>query len=349
MLDYLKNKLVVGRGATAIYLLLKAKFSDAEVVAPANICYSAIYPIIYSGNKPAFCDVDANYGNLTLKSLETAVSHKTKAIIAPHMYGNPIIDIDQISLFCKQMGIMLIEDCASAMGAEINGRKVGTFGEYVIFSTGYAKTIDLGNGGILASNKSLDEETKIYHELPLYDENINLLNTRFSKEYRAFRNSKNEITNTNFYQLCHSDLFKNFIYRVPESFVNTLRKKIENELESTIIRRRNSNSLYSSLVEYCDIVKPYEFIDGSVPWRFNILVSPDIRDVFVQKLLEKYIPVSDWYPVSSILFDDYSTYRNALNAEKSILNFPLLIGEKDIKTICCSINDIKNEIAKKIN
>ena len=344
MLDFLKNKLIVGRGATAIYLLLKAKFRDAEVIVPSNICYAAVYPIIYSGNKPVFCDVDNFSGNITLETLIIAMSKKTRAIIVPHMYGNPATDIENIVSFCKDKGIIVIEDCASAMGATLDGVELGSFGDYSVFSTGYSKTIDLGDGGILASNNDLEKELKLYNSLNLFEGDSFVSNSMFSQQYRLFRNSKTSIIGSEFYQVCHRNLAKNFIYRLSEEFEDKIRTKIELELDYIINVRRKEYFLYNSLIEYCEILKPYFFADGSVPWRFNINVSSDLRDIFVQKLLEKKVPVSDWYPVSSILFDDYSLYKNAYSAEKSILNFPLLIGENRIREICTCINSIKDEL-----
>ena len=53
-----KNNLFVGRAATAIYLVLNTLIKNKEVILPSNICYAAVYPVIYSGNKPIFVDVN---------------------------------------------------------------------------------------------------------------------------------------------------------------------------------------------------------------------------------------------------------------------------------------------------
>ncbi|MBE6828380.1 MAG: hypothetical protein E7514_07220 [Ruminococcaceae bacterium] len=342
MLDFLKNKLITGRGATAIYVLLKANIQNAEIVLPANICYAAIHPVVFSGNKPVFCDVDSASGNMTLETLRRAVNGKTSAVIMPHMYGNPVADTEKIARFCKEKGIMLIEDCASSMGAELNGRMLGTFGDYAIFSTGYSKTLDLGDGGILASGHSLDKETELYASLDLYDGGAEVTSAEFSKLYRAFRNSKTDIRDSEFYAVCHGDVRKNFLYRLTPEAEKNIGERVASELDGAIHQRRREALLYASLTEFGGSIKPYDYLDGAVPWRFNIYVAPEVRDEFVRRLLEMNVPVSDWYPVSAIMFDDYSSYPNALAAEKSILNFPLLIGEKRIKEICECINKVKD-------
>ena len=64
-----KNSLFVGRAATAIYLILKTLMEEKEVILPSNICYAAVYPIIYSNNVPVFVDVDKRTGNALFKKM----------------------------------------------------------------------------------------------------------------------------------------------------------------------------------------------------------------------------------------------------------------------------------------
>ena len=64
-----KNSLFVGRAATAIYLVLNTLMKDKEVIVPSNICYAAVYPIIYSKNMPVFVDIDKKTGNSTYEEI----------------------------------------------------------------------------------------------------------------------------------------------------------------------------------------------------------------------------------------------------------------------------------------
>ena len=73
-----KNTLFVGRAATAIYLILDTLMKEKEVILPANICYAAAYPIIYSGNIPIFVDVDAKTGNSTYKEIIKKVNERDR-------------------------------------------------------------------------------------------------------------------------------------------------------------------------------------------------------------------------------------------------------------------------------
>ena len=95
------NHLFVGRGTTALYLILAKKFRDCEIIVPANICYSVIFAVLYSGNVPRFADVSEDYsGNMSLENLENVVTEKTAAIVFPHMYGNVSSEIFKVKDLC---------------------------------------------------------------------------------------------------------------------------------------------------------------------------------------------------------------------------------------------------------
>ena len=151
-----KHGLTVGRAAVGIYLaLMQEGIRDKEVLVPANVCYAAVFPIILSGNRPLFCDVESTSGNLSCAKVLDRITDDTAAVVLPHMYGNPIKDIEIIATNLRGRGIIVIEDCASALGATVNGRACGDFGDYSVFSFGHSKTLDLGGGGMLFSDKPL--------------------------------------------------------------------------------------------------------------------------------------------------------------------------------------------------
>ena len=68
IIEMKRNHIITGRAATGIYLIFKALgIKDRKVLFPANICYAAIYPVVYSGNIPVFSDVEPKSGNLSLQ------------------------------------------------------------------------------------------------------------------------------------------------------------------------------------------------------------------------------------------------------------------------------------------
>ena len=121
-----------------------------EVIAPAHTFTSSVYPFIKKGAKVAWADIDLRTRVVTLESIKRCITPNTKAIIAVHLYGFIIPEIQAIADFAKENDILLIEDVAQAMGTQINGKKAGTFGDFGVFSFHSHKNITtLGEGGML--------------------------------------------------------------------------------------------------------------------------------------------------------------------------------------------------------
>ena len=121
-----------------------------EVVCPSHTFTATLYPFIKKGAKPVWADIDRETRVVSLETIKKCVTPKTKAIIAVHLYGYCINDIEEIAKFARENNILLIEDVAQAMGAEVNGKKAGTFGDFAVFSFHSHKNMTtLGEGGML--------------------------------------------------------------------------------------------------------------------------------------------------------------------------------------------------------
>lgn len=339
-MDILKiktNYMLVSRASTGIFLILEAyKLKNARVMLPANICYAAIYPVIYSGNKPVFCDVDSQTGNITY-DIVFKEKDNIDVLIAPHMYGNPIREISDIAKLCAENNILLIEDCASAMGASVDGKLCGAYGDYAIYSTGYSKTIDVGGGGIVISNRSLNQFDEIYNSLPTFTDTDEANEDFFSKFYRLVRNMPLQSISTNMWMSIKEPIRNVFIHN--EKKYDELIIKSLKDLEKVIDERRRKQKMYESKIEPNDLCLIYTYEEGAVPWRFNILVNQKYHRRMIDFLLERNVPVSDWYPVSTNIFADEGKYPGSQYMEECILNFPLLIDDEQIDYICENIND----------
>ena len=122
-----------------------------EIVTSPITDMGAIVPIIYQTAIPVFADVDPVTGNITAETVRRAISPKTRAIIVTHLFGNPA-DLDGICEIGRLHGIPVIEDCAQAYGATVNGRPVGTIGDIGCYSLQQGKHITTGEGGIVVTN-----------------------------------------------------------------------------------------------------------------------------------------------------------------------------------------------------
>ncbi len=156
-----KNCLTVNSGSSANLLafntLTSAKLGERaikkgdEVIGVAAGFPTTVNPIIQFGAIPVFVDVDIETHNIDAKLIEKAITKKTKAIMLAHALGNPF-DLDEITRICKKHDLWLIEDTCDALGAEYNGKKVGTFGDIGTLSFYPAHHITMGEGGAVFTN-----------------------------------------------------------------------------------------------------------------------------------------------------------------------------------------------------
>ena len=112
---------------------------------------TTVNPAIQFGAVPVFVDVNPKTHNIDENLIEAAVSDKTKAIILAHTLGNPF-NLDIIRGICDKYDLWLIEDTCDALGAEYNGKKVGTFGDIGTLSFYPAHHITMGEGGAVFTN-----------------------------------------------------------------------------------------------------------------------------------------------------------------------------------------------------
>lgn len=141
-------------GRSALFHILKAFGigKGDEVIVQAFTCVAVPNSVIWNDATPVYADIDETY-NLTVASIKKVVTKRTKAIIVQHTFGIPA-DIQAIQIFAQKEHILLIEDCAHALGAIVNGQLLGTWGDAAFFSFGRDKIISsvFGGVGIIKSN-----------------------------------------------------------------------------------------------------------------------------------------------------------------------------------------------------
>jgi perosamine synthetase len=122
-----------------------------EIVTSPVTDMGAIAPILYQSAIPVFADVDVRTGNITADTVAQCLSDRTRAVIVTHLFGNPA-PIREIVAVAGARGIPVIEDCAQAYLATVDGRPVGTFGAIAAFSLQQGKHITTGEGGLVATD-----------------------------------------------------------------------------------------------------------------------------------------------------------------------------------------------------
>ena len=149
-----KHAIAVSSGTTALHIALLAcgiKEGDEVITTPFSFIASANCAL-YAGALPVFADINPQTYNLDVPKIADAITGKTRAIVPVHLYGLPA-NMEDILWLAHRHGIAVIEDAAQAHGAEINGRKAGSFGDAACFSLYATKNMMTGEGGMITTNR----------------------------------------------------------------------------------------------------------------------------------------------------------------------------------------------------
>lgn len=125
---------------------------DEVILADTN-WIASVAPVTYLGATPVFVDILPDSWCINPQAVEQAVTAKTKAIIAVHLYGN-LCDMQALRAIADKHGIALVEDAAEALGSEYHGEKAGSMATFGVFSFHGTKTMTTGEGGIFVTNNA---------------------------------------------------------------------------------------------------------------------------------------------------------------------------------------------------
>ncbi|MBT3516660.1 MAG: DegT/DnrJ/EryC1/StrS family aminotransferase [Nitrospina sp.] len=161
----IQNALMVSSGSMANLVGLSALFYKKnnplkrgdEVIVPSISWATTYYPLQQYGLKLKFLDVELDTLNIDVSRLEDALTSKTRMVVAVSILGNPCA-LDILREFCDNNGLYLFEDNCESMGASLNGKPCGTFGDIATFSTFYSHHISTMEGGIIVT-----KDKEIYH------------------------------------------------------------------------------------------------------------------------------------------------------------------------------------------
>lgn len=159
-------------GRSALFVGLQALNlpRGSEILLQAFSCVVVANSIKAAGLKPIFVDIAKNSFSLDLKDLQKKITSETKAILLQNLFGYPD-EMEKIQAIAQKNKLIIIEDCAQALGATCKRKKLGLFGQFAFFSFGRDKVISATFGGMLITrNKDLAEEIKkIYRNLAYPD------------------------------------------------------------------------------------------------------------------------------------------------------------------------------------
>lgn len=312
--------LATSNGTTALHLALEALgIGDGDEVIVPNFTFGAsVNSIVHSGATPVLVDIDQKSWNLSLEAITNAVTPKTKAIMAVHIYGNPC-DMVSIMAFAKAKNLLVIEDCAEALGAKIGDRYVGSFGDAATFSFFANKIITTGEGGALLIKNN-----------DIYKKALVLRDHGMSKDKRYWHD------------------YVGFNYRLTNIQAAIGCAQLE-QLPNFQKKRKIIWNTYKSYLIQSDYFEFQEVSDNSSDshWLFTILLKNNLnisRDELLDKLKNYGIesrPV--FYPMNKMpAFKNIAIYEsNPISEDIAKRGFSLpssvSLDEDEIKFICNSL------------
>ena len=283
-----------------------------EVVVPAFTFFATAEAVSYTGAKPVFADVDADTFNLSVESLKKSITPKTRAVIAVHLFGQ-CAALDQISRICKDRNIVLVEDCAQAIGADYDGRRAGSWGEFGGFS--FYPTKNLGAAGDAGLMTTKDR--------------------KFAEDLRSLRHHGTKQT------YLHDRVGWNS--RLDELQAAVLRVKLRH-LEGFIEARRKVAAGYRARLAGSGLELPAEHGRGRHVYHQFTIRSPK-RDAIREALAKEGIASSVFYPVPLHQQPVYSgiaagiSLPNAETAAKTVLSLPInpTLDDASLDRICKAV------------
>jgi dTDP-4-amino-4,6-dideoxygalactose transaminase len=307
----------VGNGTDALFVALKVLGvgKGDEVLTAANSFIATSEAITMTGARVVFVDCDPQTYNIDVKKIPSAITPQTKAIIPVHLYGQPA-DMVTLQRIAKEYGFFLIEDAAQAHGAEINGQRVGSFGEIAGFSFYPGKNLGAyGDAGAIVTD---DEELAIrcrmignHGRVKKYDHDFEGVNSRLDGLQAAILSVK----------LKH--------------------------LEDWTQQRRKVADIYKEFLHDSEVIIPVEAVGVKHVYHLYVVRVPR-RNAIQAVLKEKGIDTGIHYPIAlpNLRAYNYLGYKpadfpTATEYSKEILSLPMYpeLGRSQIEYICQHLQD----------
>ncbi len=296
-----KHCIGVANGLDALTLTLRAwkemgKLKEGdEVIVPANTYIASILTITENRLKPVLVEPDEVTFNLCPDKTAVAITPKTKAIVAVHLYGQ-ISPMPELMQMADERGLLVLEDAAQAHGASIKGRKTGSWGHAAGFSFYPGKNLGaLGDAGAVTT----DDEA-------------------LAKTIRALGNYGSHKKYENLYQGVNSRLDE-----IQAAMLRVKLRHLDHEIES----RRNVAEYYLKHIDNPEIQLPAAANREGHVWHLFVIRSA-MRDELQQHLAKQGVQTLIHYPVPPHRQKAYSAFSSSslpLTEEihRSVLSLPM--------------------------
>lgn len=307
----------VNSGTSALHLALLALGVGPgdEVIVPSFTFAATANSVALTGATPVFVDIDPITYNINPDLIQAAVTPKTKAIQVVHLYGLPA-DMPRICEIAKKNNLLLIEDAAQAHLAEVNGQRVGTFGDAAAFSFYPTKNMTSGEGGMIVLKNGDDARLcRLYRNQGMEQ--------RYQNEVVGFNLRMTDI---------HAAIGISQLTKV---------------LEWTETRKVNAHYLNTNIESVITPTTPNGY--SHVYHQYTVRITTN-RDLFSKKLSDLGIGNSVYYPTQVHKLPSFKSsfeLPNTQFATEQVLSLPVhpSLSKKDLKRIADAVNLVGEELA----
>lgn len=265
--DYHQIPHVIGCASGTDALILAARALDLqpgdEVISVPNTWIATIFAISFAGAKPVLVDVDPKTRQMDVAAVAQAITPRTKAVFAVHMFGHPV-DLTELSALCRKHNIALVEDVAQATAARFDNQLCGTVGDIGCFSFYPSKNLGcMGDGGAVMTR-----------------------NDRHAKRMRRLANYGQDPRFT------HHELGYNSRLDTMQAAILSVKLP---HLDAWTKERRRLAARYNQLLKDLPVVTPYEHPKAEAVYHLYV-IEVEKRDACHDFMRENGIMVQVHYP-----------------------------------------------------
>ncbi|HKZ58141.1 MAG TPA: DegT/DnrJ/EryC1/StrS family aminotransferase [Thermodesulfovibrionales bacterium] len=302
----------VASGTDAIHLSINALGigEGDEVITTPFTFFATVEAILYTGARPVFVDVEQDTFNMDAGQIEAKITDKTRAILPVHIFGQ-MADMEEISKIAKRHGLKVIEDCAQSFGANLNGKKAGSFGNTGCFSFYPSKNLGgYGDGGIIILNdtKIADKVRKLrnhgskssyIHEnvgfnsrLDEIQAGILLVKLKYIDEYNIARRQKAALYTELLSDKVKCPVEKKGAYHVFHQY--TIRSNKRQEIQKKLRDKRVSSVVYYPVpLHLQEALRFLGYREGDFPVTeksakevLSLPIYPELEESVIEKIAE---------------------------------------------------------------
>ena len=335
-----KHVFLFDNARAGLYAVLKAYNRPGGVVLPAYTCIVVPEAVQHAGYTPVFGDIDCGSLSLTAEELKRCLAPEVTVVLATHVFGIPC-DMEAMLQVARQHQVLVVEDAAPALGAELGGQLVGRFGDAAIVSFQSTKVIAAERGGALLTN---DDELAqhvscLAREAVAPDSGWRSFGKAVARKIVMSRQVYPAVQ-AGYRLLRHEDLYEvvaaqreippGYVRRCSR-FASALVLRQLDRLEGNLARRRRLAHLYQEALSHHPRLKVPVVVQDCAPAWIQFPILADDKAAFYRHMQQRQIDLSWTFRYScaeSYGVDDCPSAHQAAQTVLGLPTYPALTDEQ---------------------